>query len=197
MNVDLCNMLLESLSPFKASSSNDPVQAKLKARINWNHWKFCFLNMVKASGMTGEKELKALLLHCGGVELQKIFYDLPGAEMEDNPRALNEPYKVALEMLDDYFTPKWSMAFERHLFHKLRRNRREKFSSYVLRVEGQASYCNFGCLEAKQIAIMDKLLLDAPQNMIKREILLKKDMNSGDVFAYARYYEAIIKTRAQ
>ncbi|KAL7297754.1 hypothetical protein TKK_0008789 [Trichogramma kaykai] len=78
----------------------------------------------------------------GGLSLQEIFYNTPGAEVTGT-----ELYKTALEKLDEYFTPKPSKVYERHLFRSIKQEADEKFEKFVVRLRHQAAKCKFNKIE--------------------------------------------------
>lgn len=61
---------------------------------------------------------RATLLHIGRLSLQDIYYNIPGAHV-DEMEGVNV-YKVALNKLDEYFSPKQSRIYERHLFRLIK-----------------------------------------------------------------------------
>ncbi|KMQ85024.1 hypothetical protein RF55_16716 [Lasius niger] len=64
-----------------------------------------------------------MLLHCGGYDIQDIFYAIPDA---DTVAANEDPYKKTKEVLTNYFKPKINTTIERHKFRKVRRRALEK-----------------------------------------------------------------------
>ncbi|CAH1973226.1 unnamed protein product [Acanthoscelides obtectus] len=53
----------------------------------------------------GPKKKRAMLLHSGGLPLQKIYHSIPGAHV-DEPQDDNDVFFVAVQKLDEYFKPK-------------------------------------------------------------------------------------------
>ena len=64
---------------------------------------------VTSKGVTNEGQKVALLLPSGGIECQEIHYNLMS---EDQDTSFNDSVAV----LDNYFTPKVNVSFERHVF---------------------------------------------------------------------------------
>ena len=67
-----------------------------------------------AKGVTNEGQRVTLLLHSGGIELQEIYYILVA---EDQDISFND----CVAVLDNYFTPKVNVPFERHVSAKCNR----------------------------------------------------------------------------
>lgn len=49
----------------------------------------------------------------------EVFASLPGADLEEDKAKNIDPFKVAIEKLDEYFSPKQHEAFERNSFWNL------------------------------------------------------------------------------
>ena len=64
---------------------------------------------IRASGISDQKQKRAILLHLAGAEVQEIFETLPET---------GNDYKTALEKLTEYFNPCKNIAFERHVFRQ-------------------------------------------------------------------------------
>jgi hypothetical protein len=48
------------------------------------------------------KQIKALLLHCGGMELQDVYFTLPESPEPGDGETV---FTVAMNQLDQHFTP--------------------------------------------------------------------------------------------
>nr|CAI5843770.1 unnamed protein product [Callosobruchus analis] len=91
-----------------------------------------------------EEGLRATLLHSGGLSLQEIYYNLPGVTHVDSPAdSPIDVYKVAIEKLDVYFSPKQSRVYERHLFRLIKQDVEEKFEKFLVELRHQSTKCNF------------------------------------------------------
>lgn len=69
-----------------------------------------------ATSIEEPRKRKATLLHFGGLGLQEIFYNLPGANVDVPDDLGNDIFEIAISKLDEYFAPKQSKVYERHLF---------------------------------------------------------------------------------
>nr|CAI5854742.1 unnamed protein product [Callosobruchus analis] len=86
---------------------------------------------------------RATLLHSGGLSLQEIYYNLPGAHVDSPADSPIDVYKVAIEKLDVYFSPKQSRVYERHLFRLIKQDAEERFEKFLVRLRHQSTKCNF------------------------------------------------------
>lgn len=75
-------------------------------------WKRAFNLYVASKGVTNEGQKVALLLHSGGIELQEIYYTLVS---EDQDTSFND----CVAVLDNYFTTKVNILFERQVFRQM------------------------------------------------------------------------------
>ena len=86
--------------------------------LRWEKWKRAFKIYLEAASIDSSTKKRATLLHFGGIELQEIFYNLPGANVESSND--NDVFSIAIEKLDEYFSPKQSKVYERHIFRLLK-----------------------------------------------------------------------------
>ena len=68
----------------------------------WKKWKRSFKLFVVGKGVQDATQKKALLLHCGGPQMQDVYYTFPEAR---EPGEGETVYTVAMEQLDQYFMP--------------------------------------------------------------------------------------------
>ena len=68
----------------------------------WKKWKRSFELVVVGKGVQNAAQKKALLLHCGGPQMQDVYSTFPEAR---EPGEGETVYTVAMEQLDQYFTP--------------------------------------------------------------------------------------------
>ncbi|CAH2106929.1 unnamed protein product [Euphydryas editha] len=65
------------------------------------------------------------------------------AEPLDNEGKEVDVYQVAIQKLDEYFAPKQSFVYERHLFRLLKQEEGEKFDKFLIKLRNQSSKCQF------------------------------------------------------
>lgn len=125
--------------PFN-SSNEDGIVA-----IKWQTWKRALEIYLEVTNIKESKTKLSLLLHCGGQELQEIIYNIPGAivdgDLEGNKDV--DIFQVAIEKLNNYFSPKLSRIYERHVFRQIRQRKDERFDQFLIRLRKQAEKCQF------------------------------------------------------
>ena len=99
-----------------------------------DQWKSSFELYVAASGITCDSQKRALLLHCAGSEVQDIFNSMTDTGTK---------YKDALSKLDEYFTPKKDIPWERLQFRRTVPLRNESVENFVIRRKQAAKSCEF------------------------------------------------------
>nr|XP_026500171.1 uncharacterized protein LOC113403790 [Vanessa tameamea] len=107
----------------------------------WEKWKRSLNIYLEATEITSPIKKRATLLLLGGSGLQEIFYNLPGANVEANEN--NDVFGIAISKLDEYFTPKQSKVYERHVFRLIKQEEGEKFDKFLIRLRNQAEKCKF------------------------------------------------------
>ena len=95
----------------------------------WEKWKRSLSIYLEATDITTPVKKRATLLLLGGSNLQEIFYNLPGANTE--PTNNNNVFEIAIQKLNDYFTPRQSKVYERHVFRLIRQEEGEKFEKFM------------------------------------------------------------------
>lgn len=142
--------------------------------IRWEKWKRAFLIYLEASNIKKSVKKRACLLHTGGMGIQHIYYNLPGAHLDEQDETNKEKnfFEIALQRLDDYFSPKQSKVFERYIFRMMKQNENEKFEEFLLRLRHQAEKCKFPNEEEN--------LLDQITEKCSSKELRKKILTTGD-----------------
>ena len=87
-------------------------------------------------GVTNEGQRVALLLHSEGMELQEIYYTLV-------PEDTKTTFSDCVAALDNYFTPKVNVPFERHVFRQIQQMEGETIDQFVGRLRQKAISCDF------------------------------------------------------
>lgn len=146
--------------------------AQADQRSVWEKWRRAFIICCNAVGIKDASSKKNLLLGYGGMELHEIFYGIPGADVEASLDV--DPFEIAMQKLDEYFSPKRHESHERYIFHTLSPKPEEQLDKFIMRLQTQAKKCQFGTtqLESQEIAVIDQALLVAPKEL--REKLLQE-----------------------
>lgn len=154
--------------------------------IRWERWKRALFIYLDASSIVESEKKRASLLHFGGLGLQEIFYNIPDANVSATDSS--DVFKVAIEKLDAYFTPKQSKVYERHLF-RLIKQEDEKFEKFLVRLRQQADKCQF---KDKDDQIIDQITEKCSSKELRKKILQTGDsMTLDKIIAEANALEAV------
>ncbi|XP_063534335.1 uncharacterized protein LOC134744451 isoform X2 [Cydia strobilella] len=139
----------------------------------WEKWKRGLQLYLLASAVETPEKKRATLLHTGGLGLQEIYYNIPGADAEpkDNEGKEVDVYEIAVKKLDEYFSPKQSYVYERHTFRLIKQEEGEKFEKFLVRLRNQSSKCKFKD---------DDNLIDQITEKCRSAELRKKILTLGD-----------------
>ncbi|XP_077550610.1 uncharacterized protein LOC144163749 [Haemaphysalis longicornis] len=150
-----------------------------KPAIPWTQWHRVFKNYLLASGSDAHTPArrKALLLHCLGVEGQRVYYALPEQKPSTPPAAEKEEsstsdeYEAAVAALDAYFTAKTNVVVERHQFGQRTQLPGETAAAFVTALRELSSSCAFG--EQVDNFIRDQLVAKTCNHVLRERLLLE------------------------
>nr|CAH7763371.1 unnamed protein product [Callosobruchus chinensis] len=93
-----------------------------------------------------------------------------GAHAESGDDTGNEVdvYKIAVEKLSEYFHPRQSKIYERHLFRLTKQEEGEKFEKFLVRLRNQASKCKFTNIEEH---LVDQIVEKCTSVELRKKIL--------------------------
>ena len=135
-----------------------------------------------SKGVTNEGQKVALLLHSGGIELQEIYYTLVS---EDHDTSFND----CVAVLDNYFTPKVNVPFERHFLRQMQQMEGETIDQFVCRLRQKAISCEFPSVDE---AIRDQIIEKCRDPKLRRKFLEKSSEATLTVLQEtARVHEAV------
>ena len=100
----------------------------------WKKWKQSFEFYLTTSGTDNDSQMRALLLHCAGPDVEDIFMHL---------QDVGTTYKAAMDALKNHFEPKKNVVFERHAFRQAMQGTNESLLAFVTRLRKLASTCEF------------------------------------------------------
>ena len=141
----------------------DPKGEPNSLSVRWKRQKRAFNLYVASKGVTNEGQKIALLLHSGRMELQEIYYTLVP---EDTETTFND----CLAALDNYFTPKVNVPFERHVFRQMQQIEGETINQFVCRLRQKAISCDFANVDE---AIRDQIIEKCKDSRPRRKFLEK------------------------
>ena len=161
----------------------DPKGEPTTLSVRWKRWKRAFHLYVASKGVTNQAQKVALLLHSGGMDLQEIFYTLaPEDEAQNN-------LDNCLTVLDNYFTPKVNVPFERHELRQLAQLQGETTDQFVCRLRQKAVSCEFDKVDE---AIRDQLIERCRDPELRRKFLEKSQDGTLTVLQdVARVHESV------
>lgn len=176
-----------SLKPFLCSTMDQAL-----IRFEWEKWIRAFKIYIAAKEITDTERKRNLMLHFGGTELQEVFYNIPGADVEYDKNTKNDVFGIAVQKLEDYFIPKRNSTFERHLFRTMEIKDDENVHKFLVRMRHQASKCDFG--ETKQeileINLKDKLIDACKSTELKRK-LMEKELTLDEIVNAIKVHEQL------
>lgn len=135
--------------------------------LRWEKWKRALELYLTATNVTKPEAKRATLLHMGGLALQEIYYNIPGAHVESTD-GKDDIYVVAINKLDKYFAPKQSRIYERHLFRLIKQENGEKFDKFLVRLRHQCAKCKFTAPEEN---MMDQITEKCESVELRKKIL--------------------------
>lgn len=154
---------------------------------DWEKWQRGLDIYFLANSITNDEIKRAKLLHYGGTELQDLFYVLPGANAQKTED--NNVYDIATEKLKEYFLPKKSTAYERHVFFGLSQNNGELVEQFAYRLRKQASKCKF--TNNIDEYIRDQITSKTNNEKLQVFILKHDELSLNEVLNHAKALEAI------
>ena len=77
----------------------------------WRKWRRAFKFFVEGKGVTNPKQMKALLLRCGRMDLQDIYFTLSATA---EPGEGETVFMVAMNQPEQHFTLQVNIPYERH-----------------------------------------------------------------------------------
>ncbi|XP_022826077.1 uncharacterized protein LOC111363865 [Spodoptera litura] len=160
---------IPTLEPFDCEGDTTSVSSR------WVKWKRALDIYFVATNTNEQNKKRAMLLHSGGMGLQDIYFNIPGAHVT-NPD-VNDVYDVAIKKLDDYFSPKQSYLFERHIFRLMKQESDEKFETFLIRLRRQSSKCNFAKEDEN---LIDQIVEKCSSSKLRKNILILGDTATID-----------------
>lgn len=167
-----------------------------EVRGAWTSWIRWFENVMTASNIFDGNSRKAQMLAMGGIELQNVFYGIPGAD-DDNGTGFDS-YVEAKKKLEEHFSPKHHECFERFQFWTMVPEVEEPIEKFLLRVQQKAEKCSFGKseIQCRQFAIVDKIIQNAPEDL-RCKLLEKQNLTMDDCIKLVNAHQSIKYQAAQ
>ncbi|XP_053601232.1 uncharacterized protein K02A2.6-like isoform X1 [Plodia interpunctella] len=164
MTQSTSTLSLPNLDNFDCNG--DPASVGLR----WQKWKRALEIYFLAANIEKPGKKRATLLHIGGLSLQEVYYNLPGAHVDDKTDV--DVYAIAIDKLNSYFAPKQSRIYERYIFRLMKQEENENFERFLLKLREQAEKCQF--------KDKDEHLIDQITEKCRSMELRKKILEIGD-----------------
>lgn len=108
-------------------------------KVEWHRYKEQFKRVAAVKGKAKDSiKIKCLKIYAGTF-LVDVMMSLERCEP-----SLKRNYKQMLRSLDKYFEQGCDKTFERKKFREMRMKEEEAFADWIIRLEKQAAYCEFG-----------------------------------------------------
>ena len=134
-----------------------------------------------ASGTDNDSQMRALLFHCAGPDVQDIFMHL-----ED----VGTTHKAAMDALNNHLEPKKNVVFERHVFRLAVEGTNEPSLNFVTRLRTLASTCEFADPNTE---IRDQFIDNCSSNCLRRRLLQEPNLTLEKVVEKAQAMELVEK----
>lgn len=158
-------------------------------RSEWEKWLRAFTFYIQAEEISDAVKKKNKLLHYGGIQLQEVAYNIPGALTSGEK---DDAFKMLVDKLTDYFSPERNSTFERHLFRSLKAEAGETFNKFLLRTRQQASRCVFGETKTDILEISIKYkLIDSWASADLKKRLMEKEHSLKEIIEICQVHEQI------
>lgn len=156
--------------------------------LRWEKWKRALGLYLTAASVTTPEAKRATLLHMGGLALQEIYYNVPGAHIDISEEG-GDVFDIAVSKLDEYFAPKQSRVYERHLFRLVKQEPAEKFEKFLVRLRQQSAKCQFSNAEEH---LIDQITEKCESMELRKKILtLGDDATLDKIISEANALEAV------
>jgi hypothetical protein len=146
----------------------------------WDGWVKALEYYFGACTITDAKQKRAVLLHVAGRDVQDVFETLANT---------GNDYDTAKTKLNEYFTPKCNLAYERHVFHCAVQVSKEPISRYVTRLKKLAQTCEFDKYSTDE-AIKDQVIDKCSSSHLRRRLLRESKLTLEELLTAARAFEA-------
>lgn len=165
---------------------------KAVIRSEWQKWVRALQLYLDSENIQDCLKKRNKLLHLGGMQLQEVAYNIPGAIVQYDTEEQNDVFGILVDALTKYFSPVQNSTFERHTFRNLKPETGEDLKKFLLRLRKQAAKCSFGntAEEAMELNIKDKLIDNWAPLELKRQ-LLEKERTLSEVIDLCQIHEQI------
>ncbi len=169
------------LAPF------DPISDPTSISQRWKTWKRRFETYLIALNIKEDTQKRALLLYQAGEATQEIFDTL-------SDTGEDKDYKVALEKLDEYFSPKKNIDYEIFQFRQAKQNIDETTDQFATRLRRLAAHCEFHNVNNE---VKSAIIQNCRSKHLRRFALREENLTLETLLSKARALENSGKTSSR
>ncbi|XP_065204609.1 uncharacterized protein K02A2.6-like [Planococcus citri] len=155
------------------------------ASSEWIRWKRAVDLYILSKGYTDDKQKQATLLSLGGMDLQDIYYAIPGNETKSDEETW---YQQTIRLLDAYFIPKSNVTYERYVFSKIIQRPDELTEQFINRLRRQVTKCEYSDEDAQ---LCQQIVAGCCNGEIRKECLEKRVLSVGAIQEIAQKIETV------
>lgn len=150
----------------------------------WEKWREHFDAYLAWKSIDDHEEKFTSLMLFGGPDIRKIIAQV----QSDEQHALDNRYRAAMALLDDYYIPRLSKTYERQKLREMKPNPGEKMDTFVIKLKKQAAYCDYG--EQLESLVVDQVITTTTDVNLKRKCL-EKDFTLEEILAIGHTHESV------
>lgn len=152
--------------------------------VRWEKWREQFDAYLSWKDIDSHEDKFKTLMMFGGPDIRRIVSNVA----EVGSGTIDNRYRIAVNLLDEYFVPRVSKTFERQKFRQMVPTSQEKLDAFVVRLKHQAINCDFG--NQAENMIVDQVVSTTKDLKLKRRCL-EKDLSLKEVLDIARSHESV------
>ncbi|XP_062550637.1 uncharacterized protein LOC134215466 [Armigeres subalbatus] len=162
----------------------------------WKAWKSALEIYFDAYDVSDQRKMRAKLLHLGGKQLQRVYENLPDNNKIPLVSTKENWYDVAVEKLDAYFEPGRQYILERCRLRKIKQEKNERFSHFVMRIRQQLSDCGFEKYSSEvkdvltELFVIDTIVEGCLSDELRRRIL-QNDRSLSEIVEMGAMMEGV------
>ncbi|XP_062538245.1 uncharacterized protein LOC134206535 [Armigeres subalbatus] len=150
----------------------------------WEEWRDQFVAYLDLKKVHDCDEKHKALLCFGGPDIRKIAKDVV---VSDN--LMDNQYRATMEALDNYYSPRMSLRYERLKFRQMTFSPNERLDQFVVRLKTQAAMCSFG--DEVDSMVMDQIVYATQNDDKLRAKYLECDTTLDEMLKIGRTYETV------
>ena len=161
--------------------------------VPWRQWISAFDNYLEAMGGSdfAAARKKAILLHCLGLEGQRVYDTLPARTAP--PEGATE-YDNARFVLGAHFIPRVNVVAVRHKFRQRSQQPGESVDTYIAALRDLCRHCKFDAMDNPvDEMIRDQLVEKTSSPKVREKLLMEQNLTLDNAIAIANSVEEACK----